>query len=691
MTRAPAYPLVVHDPFFSIWSRTDALTDDWTTHWTGRPQVLSALIRVDGRTYRVMGPDTRMAEPRPALPQIGVEVTPTRTIYRFAGAGISLALTFTTPALPGDIDLMVRPLSYLTFEVAATDGAAHAVELYLDASATITTDRTEAPVIWGRHRHGAVHSLWTGAADQDVLGRTGDHCFTDWGYLHLSPDPEAPSTSAIGEARALRDHFATEGYLSDQDGVGPEAPLPMPTPASGGEGQSIHGQSTNRQPMVMLALSRDLGEVAEAPAVWHAALAYDHVWQIEYHHRRLRPLWHRKDGTAIAMIARGWADRAAVMTRCAAFDADLTQDMTAVGGAPFARLGSLAFRQCLGGHGLVADRDGTLLHFSKENSSNGCLGTVDLTYPGAPFFLLFNPDLLMAQMRFILDYAAGPNWPFAFAPHDIGRYPIANGQVYGGGETGEADQMPFEECGNMLILAAAYAQVTDGAEALRGDWPVLAGWADYLVGQGHDPGEQLCTDDFDGHMAHNVNLSLKAILGLGAAAALAERLGEDGARFGAAAKAGAEAWLAAETGGPHRRQTFDRPGSWSLKYNLVWDRFLGLDLFPPEVADGEMAKYHAEMGPYGVPLSSVAGHTKLDWLVWAATLTGKRADLDAILARIDAWLDETPDRVPLSDWYEVGTGGQARGRGFLARPVVGGVFMPMMLDKKMLEKWRTAR
>lgn len=243
----------------------------------------------------------------------------------------------------------------------------------------------------------------------------------------------------------------------------------------------------------------------------------------------------------------------------------------------------------------------------------------------------------------------------------------------------------------MLILAAAYAQVTGMAEALRGDWPVLARWADYLVEQGHDPGEQLCTDDFDGHMAHNVNLSLKAILGLGAAAALAERLGEDGTRFDVAAKAGAEAWLSSETDGPHRRQTFDRPGSWSLKYNLVWDRFLGLDLFSPKVAEGEMEKYHAEMRPYGVPLSSVANHTKLDWLVWAATLTGKRVDLDVILARINAWLDETPDRVPLSDWYEAETGGLARGRGFLARPVVGGVFIPMMLNKEMLKKWRTAR
>src|ERR1044071_4950922 len=89
--RPPAVPLVACDPYFSIWSQGDKLTDKETTHWTGKPHRLTSLVRIDGKVYRVMGASPTNV---PALEQKSLTVLPTRTIYTFAGAGVELTLTF---------------------------------------------------------------------------------------------------------------------------------------------------------------------------------------------------------------------------------------------------------------------------------------------------------------------------------------------------------------------------------------------------------------------------------------------------------------------------------------------------------------------------------------------------------------------------------------------------------------------
>ena len=136
--------------------------------------------------------------------------------------------------------------------------------------------------------------------------------------------------------------------------------------------------------------------------------------------------------------------------------------------------------------------------------------------------------------------------------------------------------------------------------------------------------------------------------------------------------------------GEKYRLAFDKPGTWSQKYNLIWDRILGLNLFPAEVARKEMDYYKKVQNKYGLPLDNRKDYTKLDWITWTATLTQNRADFEALIDPVIAFLNETPNRSPMTDWYQTKT---ARKVGFTARPVVGGVFAQMLYDKAVWRKW----
>jgi len=240
--------------------------------------------------------------------------------------------------------------------------------------------------------------------------------------------------------------------------------------------------------------------------------------------------------------------------------------------------------------------------------------------------------------------------------------------------------MPVEECGNMVILAAAIAKADGNANYAAKYWKTITKWAEYLKEKGFDPENQLCTDDFAGHLAHNANLSVKAIMGLASYSSLCDMRGlkTEAMEYRKTALDLAQKWVQSAADGDHFRLAFDKPGSWSQKYNMVWDDILGFNIFPPKVKQTEIEFYLKNQNHYGLPLDSRDSYTKLDWILWSATMANTDQQFQELIKPVYNFLNETPDRVPMTDWYWTNSGEM---RGFIARSVVGGVYIKLLKEK----------
>ncbi len=654
--RPPAVPLVTFDPYLSIWSEADKLTDDNTRHWTHREHPLAGLVRINGETYRLMG-----VEPHdvPPLPQVSVQVLPTRTIYEFEGAGVHITLTFMTAALPHDLDIFSRPLSYITWDVRSTDDTKHDVSLYASVSSKIAVNKTDEPVVWSREQAGDLTALRAGTQAQPILGSSGDDHRIDWGYVYAAA-PTQQSSSAIGANETLLDGFVQNGSLPSADDT------QMPRPA--------------KENTPVLAFVFNLGAVGSDAQQRQLVVAYDEIDAIKYYGTPLQPYWQRNGMTPEQLLQAASHDYSKLEKRCEKFDTELMADLTKTGGARYAQIAALAYRECAAACGLAADANGQPMFFTKENTSNGDIATVDVIFPMDPIWIFLSPTLAKATLEPVLAYAASPHWKFPNAPHDLGTYPLVFGRDNGG------EGMPVEESGNMLILCDAIAHADGNADFVKPWWPQLTQWADYLQHYGLDPENQLCTDDFMGHLAHNANLSVKAILGLAAYGDLCKMRGDkaDAKKFSAMAKTDAKHWMQAAADDDHYRLAFDKPGTWSQKYNLAWDQILGLNIFPPTVAAKEVTFYKTVMQPYGLPLDSRTKLTKTDWSIWTATLADNQADFEDFITPIYYYLDQTTVRDPIADSYI--TDNLNKG-GMHARPVVGGFYIKMLANHRLWKKW----
>ncbi|WP_158826841.1 glutaminase family protein [Mucilaginibacter lacusdianchii] len=797
VTKLPAYPLITHNTYLSIWSNTDTLNAEITKHWTGTDQPLLGLISVDKNVYRFLGKEVnhyktlaaasdekpyqcRFTEKEPsagwsnasyndnawtagtgpfgdandgkrtkfikniwlrreftltdldvnqlvlkldhddntevylngtevykktgwthdyeliplkaefkkllkkgknvlaihctntaggasldvglldllkvklanriqAARQLSVNVSATQTTYQFKCGTVDLGLTFTSPLLMNDLKLFSRPVSYITYKAKANDGKQHDVKIYFGASTDIAVNKSTQQVAAQKYTSGNLAVLKAGTTEQPVLQKKGDDLRIDWGYMYLAaPQSERPVQYITQSAESVNSFFVGN-YKS--------------TFTKGKQG--------------VLNTVLPLAKVGKTAVESYLMLGYDDLYSVQYFKQNLQPYWKTAKGATInTELAAAATEYKNVMAKCKAFDESVYKDTKKSGGEEYARLCVMAYRQAIAAHQLVKAPSGELLFLSKENFSNGSINTVDVTYPSAPLFLLYNPKLMEGMLNGIFYYSESGKWTKPFAAHDLGTYPLANGQTYG-------EDMPVEEAGNMLILTDAIAHAEDKADYAKAHWKVLTTWAKYLLEAGLDPSNQLCTDDFAGHLARNANLSVKAIVAIGCYADLAEQLGykEVSQQYYNEARNMAKKWMELADAGDHYSLVFERKDTWSQKYNLVWDKILGLKLFPKEVYNKEIDYYLTKQNPYGLPLDSRKTYTKSDWITWTATLSRKQSDFEDLIKPVYKYATETPSRVPMSDWHETKDGKMI---GFQARSVVGGYYIKLLDDK--LEK-----
>lgn len=640
MIKRPAsVPLFTVDPYFSIWSCSDKLYDTYTKHWTEKPWPIFAALYIDGQMHSLAGVDKDYVGLKSRIHQTNLKITPLSTAYTFENNIAKVKLTFTSPLLLDRLDILCRPVSYMAYDIEIKKESYEDAKFVFGISSQGCVNYHEQNVVFKK----TPYSMCCGNSVQNPLSEVGDRVTIDWGYLHLC-DKDAYISEPPGSYIGISDTSRT----ADTRRI-------VSRPMILNKEYNAH----NDMPYLYVAKKEMSGVIT---------LAYDEIKSVEYFYDELNEYFTKYFSSFEEMVNAAIKEYPQIKKLCDDFDEKLMSEAASLS-KEYEYITSLAFRQAVAAHKICEDTEGNLLFLSKENDSNGCIGTLDITYPSIPLFLKYNPELIKGMLRPIIKYAKSDEWPHDFTPHDVGRYPIANGQVYKNNKI--QFQMPVEEAGNMLISLAAIKKYSGDTELFDYNKELMHTWVSYLIKYGYDPEDQLCTDDFAGRLARNCNLSLKSIVAL---AAYSDLSGDKS--YMDIAKKWAKNWEKdAKADHSGTRLTFDKPDTWSLKYNMVWDNLLGYKLFSDEVKKNEIKLYSEKMNEYGVPLDCRADYTKLDWLMWTTCLCDDKNYFEKVCKSICKMINETTDRVPMTDLYFTSN---AECRTFINRSVVGGLFINLI-------------
>lgn len=678
--RPPVLPLAVRNPYLSLWynARTEPWKN-WPMFWTGEEIGLSVIARSPSKSkvYPLVGRTSDSLLPvaagsgynysEPVFNGFQFDAHSTTLSYSL-GTTTQVKLYFSSPITGDSIMRQGLPASYLEVKVSGSED----LEVYVDVNGMWLTHDTNATIQWDRQNSSTLQSWSISRQTQLLFTENSDRA--EWGTLYFTAPAEDDVSYQSAGSESLRKWFAANGTLQNTS-------------------SNSFRSSTDNEPVFAYSklFSLSSGKAGSDSVLFTLAFSQDPIVQFAGKDGYLarRPLWTQYFNSAAEMISFHYEDYATVSAIASVFSKKLAAEAAALVSSTYADIVALSARQTLGGTYFSGTPTDPILNL-KEISSDGNFQTVDVMFPALPFFLYLNASWVSYLLEPLLENQLAGLYPNKYSMHDLGsHFPNATGHP-----DGKDEQMPLEECGNMLVMALAYSQSLNSTTAAQnwinkdGRYVLWKQWTQFLVDESLVPANQLSTDDFAGRLENQTNLAVKGIIGIRAMAELSAFMGEDqdAKQYRLIADSYMPQWkeYALSRDGTHTKLAYNWQGSWGSLYNAYADSLLCFHVaeppfLPHDIYTKQSKWYDLVHQRYGLPLDSRHIYTKSDWELWTAAISseGTRA---TIVEAMGSWVNETTTDRPFTDLYDSNTGGWP-GINFMARPVVGGHFSVLALDK----------
>lgn len=697
----PSAPLVTRGPYVSTWQPNGIAPGTMSQFWQGAPKPITGIVAIDGKPFLFLGAPVGTDVPN-TMAETALRITPTQSVFTFAGGGITLTVDFLSPVEPSDFMRQSIPLSDITMSAQSNDGSTHTVSIYMDIEGAWGSGSATDDIAWMPEEVSSGQTpldAWSvGPAMPQVFSTKNS--YPEWGRVLWATSADSTLSKQSGPAATVRGRFLATGALNNSN-------------------DTDQPRAISTRPVFAFARALGtVGAVESRPVTFLLGHVRDPA--IEYFGQPIRSLWTKYFPDAETMLAFAFDDRATALKRAEALDNQITATAMTIGGAQYAALTALSLRQAFAATELInTPNEPSLL--LEEISSNNDISSVDVIYPSMPVFLALKPRLLRALLAPLLFYGESGRFPEAYAVHDLGTYPRVTGH-----DDGNDESMPVEASASMLLMVDAYIQKAPLKEAqayASAHYPILKQWTEFLLQTptatvhgcpfsppggvlapvlapvGLDSQYELTTLDALGCIAHSVRLGVKGLLAVGAMSQIAAYAGnlDDSTRYGSLAQTEAATWAAGaqNNDSSHLLRSFREPttalspstaaepdSDYELKFDFFADRLLGLNLVPSAIKSEEAQFYRSLETPKGILLQPetikdkgmITPFTTVFWELWAATGTGDTELQQDVINEIYTYANTLEASRPFPDRYNPNTSYNQ----WEARPVVGGLFAPFL-------------